>query len=147
MTTKLILASLVLGSSALAAAAPAAQAQPIVARPVIWHGPAYPTVMLASDQKIINGRRVVDVGRQAGRFATLKLEADGGRTYVERVVVKFADGERQVINNLDRTLVGHDCLTVDLDGHRRAIASVAVFGQELNNGFRYERGAFRLTAS
>lgn len=147
MSIKLILASLVLGSSALAAAAPAAQAQPIVARPVVWHGPAYPTVTLASDQKLVNGRRVIDVGRQAGRFATIKLEADGGRTYIQRVVVKFADGERQVIDNVGRTLVANDCVTLDLKGNRRAIASVAVFGRELNNGFRYERAAFRLTAS
>jgi hypothetical protein len=122
-------------------------ARPIVTQPVIWHGPAYPSVTLAADQPLFNGRVVVSVGRQLGRFATLKLEANGGRTYVQKVVVKFTNGERQVMSNLDHTLVGDDCLTLDLDGNRRAIASVAVYGQELNNGFRRERGAFRLTAS
>jgi hypothetical protein len=177
MTTKLLLASLVLGASTLAMAAPAAQvtvteradgttvirdqvishpvilrapARPVVQpviQPVIWHGPVFPTVTLAADQQIFHGRAVIDVGRQAGRFATLKLEANGGRTYVQKVVVKFTNGERQVINRLDRTLAGADCLTLDLDGNRRAIASVAVYGQPLNNGIRFERAAFRLTAS
>ena len=122
-------------------------ARPIVTQPVIWHGPVYPTVTLASDLQIQNGRTMIAVGSQMGRFGTLKLEANGGRTYVKKVVVKFADGERQVIDNLDRTLVGADCVTLDLNGNRRAIASIAVFGQEMNNGFRYERGAIRLTAS
>ena len=159
MTTKLLLASLVLGSSTLAMAAPATQVTvtenaagtTTVIRdhrgPVIWHGPAYPTITLAADRTLINGRAVIDVGRQAGRFATLTVAADGGRTYVQRVVVKFADGERQVMNHVDRTLVGSDALILDLHGDRRAIASVAVFGRELDNGFRAERGAFRLSAS
>ncbi|HET9622281.1 MAG TPA: hypothetical protein VFP84_13000 [Kofleriaceae bacterium] len=177
MTTKLILASLVLGSSTLAMAAPAAQvtiterangttvirdyrepvithpilinepARPVIAHPVFWHAPVYPSVTLAADQQIFHGRTVINVGRQAGRFATIKLEADGGRTYVQKVVVKFANGERQVMSRLDHTLVGDDSLTLDLAGNRRAIASIAVYGQEMNNGFRYERGAFRLTAS
>ncbi len=120
--------------------------RPVITHPVIWHGPVYPTVTLAAENQIVNGRTVIAVGSQAGRFATLKLEADGGRTYVQRVVVRFADGERQVMN-LDRTLTGNDCLTLDLNGDRRAIASVAVVGQEMNNGIRYERGMFRLTAS
>lgn len=121
-------------------------ARPIVTQPVIWHGPVFRSVTLADDQQIQNGRTMILVGSQMGRFATLKLEADGGRTYVQKVVVKFADGERQVMN-LNRTLAGNDCLTLDLNGNRRTIANVAVFGQEMNNGFRYERGAFRLTAS
>ena len=119
----------------------------VVTQPVIWHGPVYPTVTLASDLQLQNGRTMITVGSQMGRFGTLKLEANGGRTYVQKVVVKFADGERQVLNNLDRTLVGNDCLTLDLNGDHRAVASIAVFGQEMNNGFRYERGAIRLTAS
>ena len=122
-------------------------ARPVVTQPVIWHGPVYPTVTLASDLQIQNGRSVISVGRELGRFGTLKLEANGGRTYVQKVVVKFANGERQVMSHLDRTLVGNECLTLDLDGDHRAIASIAVYGQEMNNGFRYERGAIRLTAS
>jgi hypothetical protein len=126
---------------------PARPTRPIVTQPIIWHGPVYPTVTLASDMQLQNGRTMIAVGSQMGRFGTLKLEANGGRTYVQKVVVKFADGERQVMNNLDRTLVGDDCLTLDLNGNHRAITSIAVFGQEMTNGFRYERGAIRLTAS
>ncbi|HEX4420459.1 MAG TPA: hypothetical protein VH165_21235 [Kofleriaceae bacterium] len=123
--------------------------RPVITHPVISHPiiVVRPTVTLAADQQLVNGRTEIGVGGEADRFATLTLAADGGRTYVEKVVVKFADGKRQVIDHLDRTLVGNASLTVDLDGNRREIQSVAVFGNELDNGFRYERGAFTVTAS
>ena len=147
MNAKLLIASLVLGTSTLAAAAPAAQfypARPVVTQPVAWHR----AVTLASGLRMQDGRAVISVGREVGRFATLQLAADGGRTYVEKVVVKFANGERQVMDNLNRTLVGDERLTLDLNGNRRAIASIAVFGQQVNRGFRFHRGgAISLTAS
>lgn len=118
----------------------------LVSHPIHWRGPVYRTVTLADDTQILNGRTVIAVGSQMGQFATLKLEGDGGRTYVQKVVVKFADGQRQVMK-LDRTLANGEAVTLDLDGDRRTITSVAVVGQEMNNGIRYERGAFRLTAS
>jgi hypothetical protein len=61
--------------------------------------------------------------------------------------VQFDNGREQVLRNLDRTLVGNECLTLDLDGGRRSIRRIVVYGNELNNGFRYEPGTFNITAS
>jgi hypothetical protein len=38
--------------------------------------------------------------------------------------VQFENGQEQVIRNLDRTLTGHETLSLDLDGDRRTIRRV-----------------------
>jgi hypothetical protein len=89
----------------------------------------------------------IDVTRQQGRFATLQINAAGGRTFIRQVTVQFDDGQTQVLRNLDRTLAGNDSMTLDLDGGRRNIRRVVVVGNEINNGWRAERGAFTVIAS
>ena len=84
---------------------------------------------------------------QAGRFQKLDIRSASGRTFIKQVYVQFDNGQEQVLRNLDRTLVGNDCLTLDLDGGRRSIRRIVVYGNELNNGFRYQRGTFNVTAS
>ena len=115
-----------------------------------WNGghtlpPVYRPVTLASGLHFANnGRTFISVGSQAGQFGTLQISAAGGRTLIKQVYVQFANGQEQVIRNLDRTLSGNESLTLDLDGGRRNISRIVVYG---NAGWRRSAGAFTVTAS
>jgi hypothetical protein len=118
-----------------------------------WDGgrplpPVYRPVTLASGLSFANdGRKFITVGSQAGRFATLQINAAGGRTFIKQVYVQFDNGQEQVVRNLDRTLVGNQSLTLDLDGNRRAIRRIVVYGNEATTGRRWHQGAFTVTAA
>jgi hypothetical protein len=114
-----------------------------------WHGkrmpPVYRPVTLASGLHFAgNGRTFISVGSQAGQFGTLQISAAGGRTFIKQVYVQFGNGQEQVIRNLDRTLSGNESLTLDLDGGRRNISRIVVYG---NASWRRSAGAFTVTAS
>ena len=131
---------------------PVAQPRPVYNRPTQWRGtpmpPVYRPVMLASEMHFANdGRTFITVGSQAGQFQKVDITSATGRTFIKQVYVEFDNGQGQVLRDLDRTLVGNECLTLDLDGGRRTIRRIVVYGNELNNGFRYERGTFNVTAS
>jgi hypothetical protein len=104
-------------------------------------------VTLATSQQIPGeGWKLVNVGSQMGRFGSLQISAAGSRVYVQQVYVQFDDGSTQVIRNLDRMLVGSQSLTLDLDGNRRALRRVIVYGKQPTSGIRRATGAFTLTA-
>jgi hypothetical protein len=104
-------------------------------------------VTLATSQQIPGeGWKLVNVGSQIGRFGSLQISAAGSRVYVQQVYVQFDDGSTQVIRNLDRMLVGNQSLTLDLDGNRRALRRVIVYGKQPTSGIRRATGAFTLTA-
>jgi hypothetical protein len=123
-------------------------------RPVVWHGEPMPQVYrpvtLAADMHFANdGRSFITVGSGQGRFGSLQISAAGGRTFIKQVYVQFENGQSQVIRDLDRTLVGNQILTLDLDGGRRAIRRIVVYGNPLNrgwNGWRRAAGTFTVTA-
>jgi len=121
-------------------------------RPTLWRGtpvpPVYRPVTLASEMHFANdGRTFITVGSQKGQFQKLDISSATGRTVIQQVYVEFDNGQEQVLRSLDHTLVGNECLTLDLDGGRRGIRRIVVYGYELNNGFRYEPGTFNVTAS
>jgi len=110
--------------------------------------PVYRPVMLASGLSFArDGRKFITVGAQAGRFETLQISAAGGRTFVQQVYVQFDNGQEQVIRNLDRTLTGNESVTLDLDGGRRSIRRIVVYGNGNAVGHRWSAGAFTVTAS
>lgn len=118
----------------------------------VWRGermpPVYRPVTLASGLHFAgDGRKFITVGSEAGRFETLQISAAGGRTFIKQVYVQFENGQEQVIRNLDQTLVGDQSLTLDLDGNRRAIRRIVVYGNDLARGWRRSAGAFTVTAS
>jgi hypothetical protein len=127
--------------------------QPIY-RPIGWNGgghtlpPVYRPVTLASGLSFASrGRALINVGNQARPFATLQINAAGGRTFIQQVMVQFGNGQTQIIRNLDRTLSGNESLTVDLDGGRRNISRIVVYGKNINTGWHQSAGAFTVTAS
>lgn len=176
MNIKALIASLVLGSSSAAMAAPAVTVtasahfgtsfhvshgerhvvrpvwRPVNDRPVmsppIWAPPVVRGVTLADDLAFTGeGRRFITVGAQAGRFGSLDIRGSAGRTFIQQIYVQFDDGQEQVVRGLDRTLTANECLTIDLDGNRRAIRRIVVYGYNLDNGFRHEANAFDVVAS
>jgi hypothetical protein len=65
-----------------------------------------------------------------GTFTQLRLQAiqGGDRVRVERLIIQFADGSRQV-EHLDRMLSQRDrYIDIALDGNNRRIASITVEG-------------------
>jgi hypothetical protein len=110
--------------------------------------PVYRPVTLASGLSFAgDGRKFITVGAQAGRFETLQISAAGGRTFLQEVYVQFDNGQEQVIRNLDRTLTGNESVTLDLDGGRRGIRRIVVYGNGNAVGHRWSAGAFTVTAS
>lgn len=92
-------------------------------------------------------RKDILVGSGAGRFGTLRIDNDGGRTYLMKVVVEYADNSVQVIQ-LNRTLRGQQSLTLPLNA-RKAINRVFAYradGDAALNMHRYHDGAFTVTA-
>jgi hypothetical protein len=127
--------------------------QPSYGQSGFWRGdrrlpPVYRPVVLASDMHFANdGRTFIKVGPHQGRFGTLQLSAARGRTFIKQVYVEFTNGQSQVIRNLDRTLARNQTLTLDLDGNRRSIARIVVYGNDMLNGWRRANGSFNVIAS
>ena len=92
-------------------------------------------------------RASISVGRQAGQFGSLQISATSGSNLIKLINIEFADGSHQTVRNVNRTLVGNQSMTLDLDGDRRAIRSITVYGSDLNNGWRRNRGSFAVTAA
>ena len=119
----------------------------------VWRGgrklpPVFRPVTLASAAHFANdGRTFIKVGPQAGRFSTLQISAASGRTLIKQVYVQFENGQEQVIRNVDRTLAGNQTLTLDLDGNRRSIARIVVYGSDMFRGWRRSNGSFNVIAS
>ena len=104
--------------------------------------------MLASGLSFASdGRKFITVGAQAGRFETLQISAASGRTFLQEVYVQFDNGQEQVIRNLDRTLTGNESVTLDLDGGRRGIRRIVVYGNDTAASRRRGAGTFTVTAS
>ena len=111
-----------------------------------WMPPVYRPVTLAADLRLAaNGRKEIWVGPQAGAFTTLKLDATGGRSSIGQVMIQFANGQKQILG-LNRTLTGNECVTIDLDGGRRQITRVIVYGALGQTGWRRAPGTFNVTA-
>jgi hypothetical protein len=93
-------------------------------------------------------RKDVFVSSQAGRFNTLRIENDGGRTYVMKIGVEFVSGEVQMID-VGRTLVGRQAMTFDLNGNDRAISRIFVYRDDGERALHLNwqhRGAFSVFA-
>ena len=113
-----------------------------------WLPQIYRPVTLANAMHFNgDGRTFITVGAQQGRFGTLQISGASGRTFIKQVYVQFENGQEQVIRNLDRTLYANQSFSLDLDGNRRGIARIVVYGNELNNGWRRQGGTFSVTAS
>ena len=117
-----------------------------------WSGPVWRRsvarrpLTLAAGAHFSGGRSFIVNPEQRRRFSSLQLSAAGGRTFIQQVLVEFDNGQQQVIRDLDATLTGNQSVTLDLDGNRRGIRRIVVYGRELRGGWRRASGGFTLTA-
>ena len=112
-----------------------------------YHQPRFQTLDEGLQFGYTEYRKDILVGSAAGRFNTLRIDSDGGQTYLMKVVVEFADNSVQVIQ-LNRTLRGYQSLTLPLD-FTKAIHRVFVYradGDAAHNMRRYHDGAFTVSA-
>lgn len=94
-------------------------------------------VALSAPSPLTRGEDCIEV-HDRGTFTQLRVQADDGRALVDRVVVQFADGSRQV-EDLDRVLGGRsDFVDIPLDGNNRRVDRILVTG---STG---RRGAFQV---
>ncbi|MDB4963239.1 MAG: hypothetical protein JWP01_3238 [Myxococcales bacterium] len=88
-------------------------------------------------------------GAGAGRFNALRIDSDGGQTFIVKVVVEFADGGAVQVVDLNRTLRGNQSMTIDLSGSARPLHRVLVYredGGAAETINRRHNGAFTVTA-
>lgn len=82
---------------------------------------------LSTAKKIQNKQTIAVNGRQA--FSKLKLEASMGKTFIDKVVIVFGNGTRQVVD-LDKSLAMREApLLIDLEGKNRRVSKVVVYGK------------------
>ena len=112
-----------------------------------WRRPAFQPVTLASGLGFAGfDRATIPVGGQAGRFGSLQITATGGTNLIKLINIVFEDGTHQTVRNLNRTLSGNQSMTLDLNGDRRAIRDITVYGGDLNNRGWRGRSSFAVTA-
>jgi hypothetical protein len=145
MKIKALVTALVLGSSSVALAdhtvAQAPQpmvrdhrapiAQPLKPAPVQqsygfgWQRWARPQLLV--DNAHLAGRTLVSMPASYRSFTKLELRSNNGRTSIDRVVITFGNGQRQVIA-LNATVTGKNSVKIDLPGGSRNIKSVVLLG-------------------
>ena len=87
-------------------------------------------VLLADNTKV-SGWSMINVPLQNRMFTKLELKANRGNTDIDRVLITFGNGQRQVVSlrgRADGKLNMSKSLTIDLDGGARNIKSVMLIG-------------------
>ena len=89
-------------------------------------------VALSSPLQLTGGRDVIDV-RDRGTFTQLRIQTSNGASLLDRVLIRFADGSRQVVN-LDQSLSPRNPrMEILLDGNNRRIDSIQLLGNSRRN--------------
>ena len=97
-----------------------------------WHKPALQPVLLADNARVA-GRALINVPASTRAFTKLELKSNSGRTSIDRVVIVFGNGQRQVAR-LGSIVNGKGSLTIDLDGGARNIKTIMLIGNSARRG-------------
>jgi hypothetical protein len=149
MKFKALITALVLGSSSLAMAAPGFTTTTASFRPA----PDYRSPVVLASKLSLNKaqkRTVLQVESQR-RFTQLQISGVSGRTEIQAVTITFANGQKQVVRNLDKMLTGNAAFTIDLEGRSRQIESISIKGESaggIRQGWRRPNaiGAIKVVA-
>jgi len=89
-------------------------------------------VSLAEPMQLTRGRDRIGV-EQRGTLTQLRIQTVAGASYIQRVIVRFKDGSRQVVE-VNRTVdLNNRMLQFYLDGNNRRVDSIAVIGRSRRN--------------
>ena len=137
MRIKALITALVIGSSsvALAAPGPVVRDHRAVSARYDGHGNArfgfrpmpLRWVTLANDTHL-SGRAFIKVAPSARKFTKLELRADKGNTQIDKVLIQFANGRTQVVEQNARLTSGKP-VTIDLKGEARSIDRIVLVGR------------------
>ena len=137
MRIKALITALVIGSSSVALAAPSPVVRDhreVSARydghfdarfgvrpmPLRW-------VTLANDTHL-SGRTSIKVAPSARKYSKVELRADKGLTQIDKVMIQFANGRTQLVEQNAR-LTASKPLTIDLKGEARSIDRIVIVGR------------------
>lgn len=85
---------------------------------------------LGTESRIIDGAMSFRAGAQMGRFIALKLQSTAGKSLINRVEIKFANGRTQLVEVNKYLNASSPTITIDLAGEdARAIKGVTVVGR------------------
>lgn len=105
-----------------------APVQAKLAQPFGFSWTARPLVL--ANNTHLTGRTLVQVPAAARSFTKLELRSNNGRTNIQRVLIVYGNGQRQVVQ-LNKAVNVRKPLTVDLAGNARNIKSVTLIGNSL----------------
>lgn len=88
---------------------------------------------LSSPLQLDRGRTVIDVN-QRRPFQQLRLQTTNGASRIDRVVVLFENGGRQVISVNQRLSPRNPMVNIDLDGQMRRVDRIVVMGDSRRGG-------------
>ena len=80
-------------------------------------------------------RDTIRVGKKHGRLTTLKLDVKQAPIEINRVVIRFANGDEQVIER-DRLVGRRGNPSIDLDGVARVVKNVSFVYEAISPGFK-----------
>jgi len=103
-----------------------------------WRKPApqLRPVLLADDTRV-SGWSMINVSQANRMFTKLEVKAASGRTDLDRVLITFGNGQRQVVSlrgKLEGKINAQKSLTIDLDGGARNIKSIMLIGTSGRRG-------------
>lgn len=90
-------------------------------------------VALTSPLQLDRGRTMIDV-EQRRAFTQLRLQTTNGMSKIDRVIVRFENGERQVIQVNQRLSPRNPMVNIDLDGRMRRVDRIIVMGDSRRGG-------------
>ncbi|CAN5904625.1 hypothetical protein BH11MYX3_BH11MYX3_16730 [soil metagenome] len=127
-----LVTTLVLGLSSAAMAAPSYGGSSVrdhrgpSSRPFRPQLPSWTT--LESNGSLARGKDRIEVSSRA-RFTRLKLEAARGSMFIDKVVITFANGQRQVVDLAKTIGQRSGAAMIDLQGQSRQITKITVSGK------------------
>ena len=143
---KAIIATVVLGASSAAIAAPSSTVQ--FRGEARWGTPAPQTyhrdrnrgyfrnntwVALTSPLRLDSGRTAIDVNQRRS-FQQLRVQTTSGASRIDKVIVRFEDGQRQVIDVNQRLSTQNPMINIDLNGQQRRVDRIVVMGDSRRGG-------------
>ena len=85
---------------------------------------------LGTESRIIDGAMSFRAGAKMGRFIALKLQSTAGKSLINRVEIKFANGRTQLVEVNKYLNASSPTITIDLAGDdARTIKGVTVVGR------------------